>query len=51
VGQQSRSSEDPGGRSLWPLLLGFLLFCVLVGVLFGLVAYGVVRGVFNAMAR
>jgi hypothetical protein len=44
-------NEDPDNPSLWRVLLGFLVFCLVVGLLFGLIAYGVVRGVFDAIAE
>jgi len=42
--------DDPGGPGLWRVFLGFLAFCLVIGLLFGLVAYGVVQGVFGALA-
>jgi hypothetical protein len=42
--------EKPDDPSLWRLLLGFLAFCLAVGLLFGLVAYGLVQEVFAALA-
>ena len=39
--------RDP---SLWRVLMGFLVFCLVVGLLLGLVAYGLVQEVFGAIA-
>jgi hypothetical protein len=45
-------TEDPDGPSprLWPALVGFLVFCLAVGLLFGLLAYRLIQEVFGAMA-
>ncbi|GAA3388290.1 hypothetical protein [Cryptosporangium minutisporangium] len=44
------SYREPTDRSLWYVLVGFLVFCVVVGLLFGRIAYGVVQTVLGAMS-